>query len=133
MIDYELFVNFLVVSRSGAEIIKNQNKGEKPMQSRNIAASKYEALEEELIQYANPQPFNPLVDVPVDFNGRRYTVTVLLERKKKNKRKLYALYAVYRESSAPASLGNQSLMLTTEPLILNSLIELILFQGLAPM
>ena len=71
--------------------------------------------------------------VPVDFNGRRYTVTVLLERKKKNKRKLYALYAVYRESSAPASLGNQSLMLTTEPLILNSLIELILFQGLAPM
>mgnify|MGYP000116304049 CR=1 FL=1 len=25
------------------------------MQSRNIAASKYEALEKELIQYANPQ------------------------------------------------------------------------------
>ena len=101
------------------------------MQSRNIAASKYEALEKELIQYANPQPFNPLVDVPVDFNGRRYTVTVLLERKKKNKRKLYALYAVYPDSAV--SLEERTLMLTTEPLILNSLIELILFQGLAPM
>lgn len=95
------------------------------MTSRQFKTEKFEEFKTELQEYARSKPYCPIYETDVRLNGEKYTLFIQPDRNNR----IYILYALW--VGADKETGSVIYEIITKDAILSSLMEIIVYQGLA--
>lgn len=94
------------------------------MVGKQLKNEKYVKVAEDLMKNARNRPLSPIYEVDINFNGERY----MLFLQSGKHRKIYALYAIHYIYEKDVCGAAHELI--TDNVILSSLMEMIIYQGI---
>ena len=95
------------------------------MTSRQFKTEKFEEFKTELQEYARSKPYCPIYETDVRLNDEKYTLFIQPDRNNR----MYISYALW--VGADKETGAAAYEMITKGAILSSLMEMIVYQGLA--